>query len=120
MTAEQQNLLFENTARAMGDAPSEVKLRHIGNCLKADKSCGEGVAKALDIPMSTAATKDSFRNTNRASFAAWTACEPHTPRVSGALLFPASPFLQLQPHDLRAPRARSPPSWRLLNLHLMY
>ena len=52
MTAEQQKVLFENTARAMGDAPKEVKVRHIGNCLKADPAYGEGVAKALGIPMS--------------------------------------------------------------------
>ena len=45
-------LLFDNTARAMGDAPREVKVRHIGNCLKADPAYGEGVAKALGIPLS--------------------------------------------------------------------
>jgi catalase len=49
MTLAQQKVLFENTARAMGDAPLEVKTRHIGNCLKADKAYGEGVAKALGI-----------------------------------------------------------------------
>jgi catalase len=52
MTAAQQKVLFENTARAMGDAPKEVKVRHIGNCLRADPAYGEGVAKALGIPMS--------------------------------------------------------------------
>ena len=36
----------------MGDAPKEIKIRHIGNCLKADPAYGEGVAKALGIPMS--------------------------------------------------------------------
>jgi catalase len=46
-----QQALFENTARAMGDAPKEVKVRHIGNCLKADPAYGEGVAKALGIPL---------------------------------------------------------------------
>jgi catalase len=50
MNAEQQKALFGNTARAMGDAPKEVKLRHIGNCLKADPAYGEGVAEALGIP----------------------------------------------------------------------
>ena len=49
---EKQQLLFENTARAMGDAPKEVKVRHIGNCLKADPAYGAGVAKALGIPLS--------------------------------------------------------------------
>ena len=51
MKAEQRQVLFENTARAMGDAPEEVKLRHIGNCLKADPAYGEGVARALGLPL---------------------------------------------------------------------
>jgi catalase len=52
MTAEKQALLFGNTARAIGGAPREIQIRHIGNCLKADKAYGEGVAKALGIPLS--------------------------------------------------------------------
>ena len=52
ISAEQQKVLFGNTARAMGDAPKEIKIRHIGNCLKADPAYGEGVAKALSIPLS--------------------------------------------------------------------
>jgi catalase len=52
MSAKQQKALFNNTARAMGDAPKEIKIRHIGNCLKADPAYGEGVAKALSIPSS--------------------------------------------------------------------
>ena len=55
MNKNQQQVLFENTARAMGDAPDFIKLRHIGNCLKADKAYGEGVAKALGL--STKAVK---------------------------------------------------------------
>ncbi|MFP4502316.1 MAG: catalase [Candidatus Hydrogenedentota bacterium] len=51
MTAEQQQRLFSNTACAMGDAPREIKVRHIGNCLQADPAYGAGVAKALDIPL---------------------------------------------------------------------
>lgn len=51
MTKNQQQVLFENTARAMGDAPDEIKIRHIGNCMKADKAYGEGVAKALGISL---------------------------------------------------------------------
>ncbi len=51
MSPEQQKVLFENTARAMGDAPKEIKIRHITNCLKADPAYGEGVASALRIPM---------------------------------------------------------------------
>jgi catalase len=52
MTPAQQAVLFANTGRAMGDAFREVKLRHIGNCLKADPAYGKGVAKALGIPLS--------------------------------------------------------------------
>jgi len=51
MNPEQQKVLFENTARAMGDAPKEIKIRHIGNCMKADPAYGEGVANALGISM---------------------------------------------------------------------
>jgi catalase len=54
MNAEQQEALFSNTARAMGDASQEVKIRHIGNCLKADPAYGGGVAAALGIAMSAA------------------------------------------------------------------
>jgi catalase len=52
MSPAQQKVLFENTARAIADAPKEIKIRHIGNCLKADKGYGEGIAKALGIPLS--------------------------------------------------------------------
>jgi catalase len=52
MSRAQQQVLCENTGRAMGDAPREVKIRHIGNCLKADPAYGEGVAEALGIQMS--------------------------------------------------------------------
>ena len=52
MNANQKQALFENTARAMGDAPEMVKIRHIGNCLKADPAYGKGVADALGIPLS--------------------------------------------------------------------
>ena len=51
MNPEQQKVLFENTARAMGDAPKFVKIRHIGNCLKADPAYGKGVADALGISL---------------------------------------------------------------------
>jgi len=52
MSPEQQEALFGNTARAMGDAPREIKVRHIGNCLKADPAYGKGVAEAMGIPLS--------------------------------------------------------------------
>jgi len=51
MGPQQQKVLFENTARAMGNAPKEIKIRHIGNCLKADPAYGKGVADALGISL---------------------------------------------------------------------
>lgn len=52
MSPEQQKVLCENTARALGDAPQAIKVRHIMNCMKADKAYGEGVAHALGIAIS--------------------------------------------------------------------
>lgn len=49
MSKEQQEALFGNTARHMGDIPVEIKLRHIANCLKADENYGKGIAKALGL-----------------------------------------------------------------------
>lgn len=54
MSSAQKKVLFENTARAMGDAPKQVKIRHIKNCLKADPAYGKGVAKALGISLDEA------------------------------------------------------------------
>ena len=51
MGPEKQALLFANTARAIGPAPREIQIRHIGNCLKADPAYGKGVADALGIPL---------------------------------------------------------------------
>jgi catalase len=49
MTPAQRQVLFENTARAMGDAPGFVKQRHVDNCSKCDPAYGAGVAKALGM-----------------------------------------------------------------------
>jgi catalase len=49
MSTEQQQALFENTARHMGDIPTEIKERHIANCMKADPDYGKGIAKALGL-----------------------------------------------------------------------
>ncbi len=49
MSQEQQQLLFDNTARAMGDCELFIKQRHISNCYKADTRYGEGVAAAMNI-----------------------------------------------------------------------
>ena len=50
MNPEQRQALFGNTARSLGDAPDEIKLRHIANCAKADPAYGAGVAAALGLP----------------------------------------------------------------------
>ncbi|MCU7799218.1 MAG: catalase [gamma proteobacterium symbiont of Lucinoma myriamae] len=49
MSKEQQQVLFENTARSVGGADIDVQKRHISNCLKADQQYGKGVADALGI-----------------------------------------------------------------------
>ncbi len=51
MSQEQKQLLFGNTARAISDAPLNVKIRHISNCMKADPKYGKGVADALGIAL---------------------------------------------------------------------
>jgi catalase len=48
MTPAKQQLLFENTARSIGEASREIQLRHIANCTKADPAYGAGVAAALE------------------------------------------------------------------------
>ena len=49
MTPAKQLLLFENTARALGDAKLHIKQRHVDNCTHADPAYGAGVAKALGL-----------------------------------------------------------------------
>lgn len=49
MTPEQQLVLFENTARNMGDSTLQIKHRHIVHTYMADPDYGKGVAKALGI-----------------------------------------------------------------------
>ena len=51
MSPEQQTVLYENTARAMGDTPKEIKKRHVSNFIKADPAYGRGVADAMGIPL---------------------------------------------------------------------
>ena len=46
--------MFENTARAMGDAELFIKQRHVRNCYKADPAYGTGVAQALGIDLEEA------------------------------------------------------------------
>jgi len=49
MTPAQQQVLFENTARSIGGAPTDIQKRHIANCTKADPAYGTGVAIALGL-----------------------------------------------------------------------
>lgn len=48
MTAQQQQVLFENTARAIDGASAATVERHIANCTQADPAYGEGVRKAIE------------------------------------------------------------------------
>jgi catalase len=50
MTPARQNVLFENTARAIKGASPEIVARHIDNCGKADPVYGAGVAEAIVRP----------------------------------------------------------------------
>ncbi|MEA4996525.1 MAG: catalase [Petrimonas sp.] len=50
MTPDAQQRLFENTARNMNGVEEHIKIRHIGNCFKADPTYGRGVADACGIP----------------------------------------------------------------------
>ncbi len=54
MEADEQERLFGNTARAMGDSARHIKLRHIKHCYLADPAYGAGIAKALDLPLDEA------------------------------------------------------------------
>ena len=52
MGSDEQQRLFENTARSMQGVERHIKIRHIRHCLKADPAYGAGIAAALDIPLS--------------------------------------------------------------------
>ena len=58
MTPEQQQVLFENTARAISGASKETIERHIANCTKADPAYGAGVRAAIDALNAAAAEAD--------------------------------------------------------------
>jgi catalase len=51
MTPDQKKRLFANFAAAMSTVPREIQLRQIHHFHKADPAYGEGVAKALGIPV---------------------------------------------------------------------
>jgi len=53
MSEDEQQRLFENTARNMEGVEQFIKERHIIHCYKADPKYGEGVAKAMGIDINT-------------------------------------------------------------------
>ncbi|HEY0495924.1 MAG TPA: catalase [Kutzneria sp.] len=48
MTGDQQQVLFDNTARAIKGARAATIEKHIANCAKADPAYGDGVRKACE------------------------------------------------------------------------
>ena len=51
MDAAARERLFANTARAIEGASTEVKMRHVANCERADPAYGVGVAAALGLAL---------------------------------------------------------------------
>ena len=49
MGPDEQQRLFDNTARAMAGVPDFIRQRHIDHCTKADPAYGAGVARALSL-----------------------------------------------------------------------
>ena len=49
MSPDQQQALFDNTARAMTEVSRPVRERHVANCTKADPAYGAGIAAALQL-----------------------------------------------------------------------
>ncbi|MDL2406835.1 catalase [Rhizobium calliandrae] len=49
MSPQQQQVLFQNTARAMQGVSMAVRQRHAANCTKADPRYGAGIAQALGL-----------------------------------------------------------------------
>lgn len=54
MSEAQKQVLYENTARAMGDAPDFIKYRHIRNSNACHPDYGAGIAKALGMTVEDA------------------------------------------------------------------
>jgi catalase len=51
LSNEKKELLFSNTAAAIGGAQKFIQVRHIQNCYKADPDYGAGIANALGIDL---------------------------------------------------------------------
>ena len=60
MSTEHKNLLFTNTAAAIGGAQQFIQIRHIRNCYKADPEYGRGVANALGLSMQIVSDYEGF------------------------------------------------------------
>lgn len=54
MIPEEKQVAFEKAARSLGGALRDSRLRHIGNCLKADRASGKGVADTRGVALSEA------------------------------------------------------------------
>ena len=67
MSPEQQQVLFENTARNMGDATLQIKHRHINNCYQAHQAYGQGVAAALGIDIASVDLNLPLRSSREAN-----------------------------------------------------
>ena len=71
MTDEQKEVLFDNTARNMGDSTLQIKHRHIYHCYMADADYGKGVANAMNISIDDVdlnlPKRDSHINQKRAN-----------------------------------------------------
>ena len=71
MTEDQQQVLFDNTARNMGDSTLQIKHRHIYHCYMADPEYGKGVAKAMNISIDDVdldlPKRDSHENQKKAN-----------------------------------------------------
>ncbi|MFP3594893.1 catalase-related domain-containing protein, partial [Chryseobacterium sp. SIMBA_038] len=52
MSDQQKEVLFKNTAEAVGGAQKFIQIRHIRNCYRADSAYGEGVSRELGLSMS--------------------------------------------------------------------
>lgn len=70
MTPEQQEVLFRNTARNMGDSSIQIKHRWITHCFKADPAYGEGLARALGIDIKEIDLDIPERTSKKANFEA--------------------------------------------------
>ena len=71
MTDDQKQVLFDNTARNMGDSTLQIKHRHIYHCYMADADYGKGVAQSMNIPIDEVdlnlPKRDSHENQKKAN-----------------------------------------------------